>query len=167
MVRRYRAWTGLILLAVWAGFIPFLLEYLSAPALPAVLGQLRLVTIVGGEEARAVVDRMHGKRVAQTGNWIGLYSGPGGNATVYLTRYASVAAAESDGNTMGERIAAGEGGGVFGHFRRTAIDSQPISVCMGLGQVHFFFSRGRSLYWLAADPPVAESSLKALLNPAE
>jgi hypothetical protein len=167
MVRRYRAWAGLALLTAGAAVLPFLLEHLSVPSLPGTLGRLRLVSIVDGEEARAVVDRMHGKRVAQRGNWIGLYSGQGGSATVYLTRYASAAAATSDGNVMGDRIASGEGGGVFGHFRRTAINSQPVSVCMGLGQIHFFFARGRCLYWLAVDPPVAESALKALLNPAD
>jgi hypothetical protein len=37
-------------------------------------------------------------------------------------------------------------------------------MCFGLGQVHFFLSDGRRLYWLAADPQVADALLDDLLR---
>jgi hypothetical protein len=155
-------WTGLALLAAAAAMVPLVIRSCAGPALPESIGSLARVDLLSGEKAASMVDRLHGKTVATSASLIGLYRGPGGTATLYRTLYGSPSEAEMDDGRMA--LAIQRGGSAFEHFHRGVRGERTVSMCLGMGQVHFFFASGRSLYWLAADPPVAREAFEDLLN---
>jgi hypothetical protein len=152
----------LLLLVAAAAVIPFLIYSPRGALLPEKLGRLVLQKTLTGEPARRIVDRMHGKAVAQRENRIGYYGGPAGEATLYLTLYETAGEASHVEGVMADRIAAGNP--VFGHFRSIDVRGRNVSICYGMGQTHFFLSRGRALYWLAVDNELAHESIQALVR---
>jgi len=162
MKRMVFGWTGLVLLVMAAVLSPFLLQRLASPALPETIGSLRRLETLDGDRAAALVDKLHGKGVSTSKNLIGAYRGAGASATLYRTVYASSAEAERNDERMAAMIE--RGNNAFEHFHRGVRMERTVSMCLGMGQVHFFFASGRSLYWLAVDPPVAREALEALLR---
>ena len=156
-----RSWLWLGLLVVVALVVPSLLVDRDGPLLPGSLGTLTLQTSVVGADAAVLVDRMHGRSVAEGENAIGVYRAARGHAVLYVTRYADADGASEAEMRMGEKI--GSGDYVFRGFRRAIVDGQPVAACSGLGQEHFILSRGPVLYWLAVDPPHAEEALRSLV----
>lgn len=162
MKRHLAGWPGLIMLALIGAAVPMVLFVLLRSALPHELGPLKLVQSVSGKDAAAMVDRMHGREVAQRENFIGLYRGERGSATVYLTVYPTDRLAGEIYAAMERRIE--EGDTAFDHFSRFRVEGQDGAACVGQGQIHFFFAHERNLYWLAADLPVARETLQRLIE---
>jgi hypothetical protein len=130
--------------------------------LPPALGALTLSHAITGAEARAVVDRLHGRAVTPEMNRIGLYGDGKFQATLYGSLYPSAREAQGSLETMRRKIRTGEV--PFTHAVDLERAGHPVGMCFGLGQVHFFLSDGRRLYWLAADPQVADALLDDLLR---
>jgi hypothetical protein len=162
MRRTLSGWPGLIVLSSFGAVAPLVLVLLFRTALPHELGPLKLVQSAWGKEAAAMVDRMHGKEVAQRENFIGLYRSERGAATVYLTAYPTDRLAEENYAVMERRIEAGNT--PFDHLSHISVLGQDGAACIGQGQVHFFFAYNRNLYWLAADLPVAREALQRLIE---
>ena len=57
----------------------------------------------------------------------------------------------------------GEGGSEFGQYSSRSVDGKTVSVCKGMGQIHYFFARGRLVCWLAVDIDKGEEALQDLL----
>lgn len=161
MKKLSRSWSGLVFLAIAAACLPLLFVTLIPTKVPRMLGGLPCVRLVTGVEAEEMVNRLHGRSVAAGENAIGIYAGPKGSATVYLTVYTSGTAARSAELRMEERISSGDFG--FSHPNRMAFEGKTVASCIGVGQVHFFYSQGSCLYWLACDYAVAREALKDLL----
>jgi hypothetical protein len=155
------SWTGLLVLAVAAAGVPLLLVTLLESPVPPSLGGLTRVRLVTGIEAEGIVNRLHGRSVSTRENAIGTFAGPQGSATVYLTVYGSVSSAQTAEQRMEERIDSGDFG--FSHVNRMTFEGKRVAACVGVGQVHFFYSRGNRLYWLTSDYAVAREALKDLL----
>lgn len=131
-------------------------------ALPAELGNLRLQQHIFGDEARRIINQMHGKGVTPRDNAIGLYTDESGTATLYLSVYGEE---EEATQTMGRMIKGiNTGFTPFSDYEEQIVDGQRVSFCTGDGQAHYFFAAGTSLYWLAADFPIAEETLRALFR---
>lgn len=162
MRRHLSGWPGLILLAALGAAIPLVVDVLLRPVLPHELGQLKRVQSASGKDAAVMVDRIHGKEVAQRENFIGLYRGERGSATVYVTVYATGQLAADTYALMERRIETGDT--PFDHFSHISVLGQAGAACVGQGQVHFFFAHERNLYWLAADLPVARETLQRLIE---
>lgn len=162
MRRHLTGWPGLIILALLGAAGPLVLVVLFQSVLPHELGPLKLVQSASGKDAAAMVDRMHGKEVAQRESFIGLYRGDKGAATVYLAVYPTDRLAAQNYAVMERRIEAGNT--AFDRFSRISIQGQDGAACVGQGQVHFFFAYERSLYWLAVDLPVAREVLERLIE---
>ena len=132
--------------------------------LPDTLGGFPRVRLLEGEEAKAVVDRLHGRGVTPVRNLVAMYGGERGEATLYYSEYAGAAEASDVGARMAARIRTGE-------FPFTPPDEierggRTVYVCHGLGQQHYFFPAGSGLYWLAVDPQVSSPALEDLLRVA-
>jgi hypothetical protein len=152
----------LLLLVTTAVVLPFLIHRPHGPLLPGELGRLVLQREISGENARRIVDRMHGTAVAQRENTIGYYGGSAGGATLYVTLYETAGEASQVEQVMADRIAAGNP--VFGHFRIIEVRGRKVAICYGMGQTHFFLSRGRALYWLAVENDLAHETIQALVR---
>jgi len=152
----------LAFLVLCAALAPLLLSALARRDLPKTLGPLALVQDVGGNDARLLVGQIHGKDVGAGENRVGFYECQSGKAALYRTVFSSRQGADSSGRAMADRIV--QGSPVFSHYRAITLDGRLVSMCIGLGQVHFFYSEGRHLSWLAVDALVAEPAILALLR---
>jgi hypothetical protein len=151
--------------ALLAGLLPLLAACGALPStavsLPESLGRLNLEHAITGDEASREIERLHARAVGPRRNAIGDYRGAAGNATLYVSRYDSASAARADGHRMAEGIE--RGNPVFAHYQVREMDGVRVSMCLGMGQAHFFFFRNAELYWLAADYGVAQETLEALV----
>lgn len=130
--------------------------------LPPALGDLRLQRHLFGDEARRIINQMHGKGVTPRDNAIGVYADEDGSATLYLSVYGE----EEEAAQSLERMIRGIKTGFtpFSDYEQHIIEGQEVSFCTGDGQAHYFFAIGTSLYWLAVDFPIAEETLRALFR---
>ncbi len=130
-------------------------------SLPPTLGGLQLYREITGDEARRAVADLHDKEVSGGDNLIGFYGAPEGTATLYASVFGGREQAEQMYARMTSLVS--HGGSGFGHYSTRTVDGNAVSVCAGMGQVHYFFARGRVVYWLAADLQNGEELLDALL----
>lgn len=135
------------------------------PVLPESLGKLRLVRMLTGQEAAAIVDRMHGRAVAPRVTAVGFYASTLGRATVYHSVYRNAGYAARVCIGMQRRI----GTGAFPFRDTTVLFGAGITVtrCVGLGMVHHFAANGPDLIWITSDSSVADlapSNIRSLLR---
>jgi len=133
---------------------------LSGHGVPKLLGTLSLAQAVSGSDARVLVNKMHGRAVSPKDNVVGTYRGDEGSATLYVSYYPSADSARNVALAMARRIEAGVP--PFEHFRTFEEGRNPVFMCLGLGQAHFFFVCNERFYWLASDIGVAEVALEQL-----
>jgi hypothetical protein len=152
---------GLLVVAVLL-FAVFVVVRLSVSSgdVPQELGALELDRAVVGNDARAIVDRMHGRTVTPSRSAVGYYSGPGGKAALYVSRYAHSDSATAVLARMAKRI--DRPGGPFDQLRLLPADRNRTYMCLGLGQAHFFFACREYLVWLSVDIPLAQTTLDAV-----
>ncbi len=134
----------------------------SAAPLPPELSGMKLVRVTTGQGAAAMIARLHGKDVAPAESHIGYYGGGAMQAVLYVSRFASDEEARSQLAAMSDRIGAGSSG--FGHHAQFTIDAREIHLVLGQGQVHYFFTEGSDLSWLAMRPDLARAGLAELLD---
>ena len=132
------------------------------PRLPSSIATVELKRSLKGAEASAIIDRLHGKGVAPQSNLIGMYVGKTGGAVVYMSVYASDTEANNALRKMRSRISAGNT--IFDQYSVTEVRGHQVSSCLGQGQVHYFFSHEKQLYWLAADSGIAPKSVEDLVR---
>lgn len=133
---------------------------LGGHGVPKILGPLNLAQAVSGSDARVLVNKMHGRAVTPLENVVGTYKGDEGSAKLYVSYYPSPDSARAVAQEMARRIERGMP--PFAHFRTFEEGRDPVFMCLGLGQAHFFFACKERLYWLASDIGVAEESLNQL-----
>jgi hypothetical protein len=150
--------SGVALCVVLAGCGPKQGEFL-----PPHLGESSLARRLQGEEARAIVDRMHGKGVAPLFSQIGFYGDTAGaGALLYVSVYEHASGAAGADEKMRVRIA--QPGGAFSDYAQYHVAGRLISSCEGMGQRHYFFAAGKRLYWIAAPEASAFSLVQELVT---
>ena len=132
----------------------------SSTSVPEKLGVLQLERAVTGDDARAIVDRLHGRAVSPSRSTVGIYGGGGGTATLYVSRYARADSAAAVLEKMVEGI--DRPGSPFDHLRLLPAAQHSTYMCLGMGQAHFFFACREQLIWLSVDIPLAQAALDAV-----
>lgn len=129
--------------------------------LPETIAGMALVRAIEGDEAAAVIDRLHHGNVATQANAIGEYQGGGRSATYYVSLYDDPALAV---RAMEDMAAVMSGGGHgFSHLMKRTAGEREFYMALGQGQAHYFFARKATLVWLAVDMDVAERAVKEVL----
>ena len=143
--------------------LPLFLAACSGPErlLPDALGGMNRVAAVVGDEAQDRVDKLHGKTVAPDEVAVGEYAGSDGKATLYVSAYRSPLEAGEIETRM--TMVMRKGGSPFTGVRERQVNGRSVKTCTGFGQVHFLFSWGDNLYWLASDPAAADEAVSALV----
>lgn len=131
-------------------------------AIPKDLAGMRILRQLNGAQATELIDHLHGKGVSPQQSLVAFYADASNKATVYVSRYSDVSEAISMKREMAKRIAAGNP--VFEAYQELSLGAQQVSRCVGMGQIHFFFVRDADLYWLSANPPLAQQAVDDLLR---
>jgi hypothetical protein len=137
----------------------------EATPLPLMIQGMVRVDVMTGPEAASMLGRMHGEDVAPAESYVGRYQSETGNATLYMSRFASHVETDSLLNEMSESI--GEGSSEFAHHTQFEAGGGPIHMVLGQGQVHFFFAQDDELLWLAIDAALAFPALAQVLGVTE
>jgi hypothetical protein len=129
--------------------------------LPESIAGMALVQAIEGDEAAAIIDRLHHGNVATQANAIGEYQGGGRSATYYVSLYDDSGQAAQ---AMEDMAAVMSGGGHgFSHLMKRTAGEREFYMALGQGQAHYFFAREAMLVWLAVDMDVAERAVKEVL----
>lgn len=129
------------------------------PAIPMQLGGEMLTSYVDGPDAIDAVIRLHGSTFPMTDAQIATYGD--GLATIWRSGTPDAATAARQVERMREGIA---GGGSPFSTPRPVRGHPEVYATFGLGQKHFFFARGASVWWVAAEPTVAGRALSEVLR---
>lgn len=130
--------------------------------LPTTLGTLKLTHQLHGKEAQSFLNRLHDKEIAPKTSVMGRYRDGKYEASLYVSVFVSRSAAVEAFGQMTRLIRVGNR--VFTQYKQLSKEKASAGRCEGLGQTHFFFSQRNQVYWLGADPRVAEDSFQALLG---
>lgn|GEM_PF-1803687 len=137
----------------------------KAGVVPSSLAGLEVTELESGASALAEVEKLHGGAVDSDMReaWVAHY-GQGGLITVWASRSADSAAAESLSTKMTERVSQGES--PFKMKGKVEEAGLSVHALDGMGQSHYYFTVGAYLYWLAAPAPSARSALVELVGSA-
>lgn len=130
--------------------------------IPSFLGGLSLQEKISGKDAAAIIAKLHRKEVAPLESAIGYYGTGGRLATLYVSTYDSRQKAQQILTEMSGRIGSGSSG--FWHHQNFKVKDREIQMVLGQGQVHYFFVKNQSVYWLAIQANKAEQALAELLE---
>lgn len=135
---------------------------LSAPAIaglavPEELAGLPLAHSQQGAEARAEIERLHGKSIAMRDGYVAHYGLQPPAAMLYVALARDEAAARQQVEQMTNRLRTSQA--TFTHLRESTRHGLRVYSTLGLGQVHYYFQRGAQVIWIAADPQVAQAAL--------
>ncbi len=130
--------------------------------LPAEIHGLQLREEHAGDEAAAILERMHEQDVAPTQSYIGHYGTDAMGAMIYVSRFASAEEADSQQVAMASGIGRGSGG--YGHHQRFRVTGTRVDMVFGFGRIHYFYTQGEHLMWLGTHPSLARAALAELMG---
>ena len=113
---------------------------------PDHIGAKERLRIMSGEQAAAVVNRMHGRAVATDANVIAEYGKGDKKDILYISRYAEPEAAEKAYQLMLEKMA-GAKKSPFYHLTPLGQYQGKAYMTLGMGAVHYIYQSGNSLLW--------------------
>lgn len=131
--------------------------------LPPSLSGMPMAESVTGAEAVRGVEQLHGTSFPMESAEIARYAGVDGMAMVWVAVAGDPADATDLMRRMVDRIS--EGSSPFEPPRRIA-GKPGVWSTRGMGQAHYFFARGDSVWWVSADPGMGDRVLPRLLKVA-
>ena len=145
-------WIGLALLLLAGPGIAW-----SALSVPQELAGLPLAHSQQGAEARAEIERLHGKGIPITDGYVAHYGNQSPAAMLYVSQARDEKVAQRQVEQMTGRIRASNG--PFTNLRESVRFGMTVYSTLGQGQVHYYFRRGAVVVWVAADPTIAQQAL--------
>jgi hypothetical protein len=130
-------------------------------AVPDELAGLKLSELTKGEKAAELINALHRSAIVGEQNVVAHYQGRG-EVTLYVSRMASKPEARSLFDSMSQRLAGNPS--PFGHSRQVKRQGILMRSVTGLGQLHYTFAQGNSVYWLSADLTIADQAVNDLLS---
>jgi hypothetical protein len=145
----------------WIGFTLFLLAASGVAAgaleVPKELAGLPLAHSQQGAEARAEIERLHGKSIPIADGYVAHYGTQPPVAMLYVSQAQGDEVARRQVEQMTARIRGSNG--PFHHLRESTRFGMTVYSTLGQGQVHYYFRRGATVVWVAADPTIAQPAL--------
>ncbi len=148
---------------VWLRF-GLVLLFLAEPGIawgalpiPNELAGLPLAHSQKGSEARAQIERLHGKSIPIKDGYVAHYGTQSPVAMLYVSQARNEGVARQQVEQMTMRIQASNG--PFTHLRESTRFGMTVYSTLGQGQVHYYFRRGATVVWVAADTIIAQPAL--------
>jgi len=130
--------------------------------LPIKLGDLSLSKVVQNEEATKIINKMHGKNLAVSDNYIVHYGSSLSRNTLYVTVYESVEKAKMELMGMATKMA--KGTQVFAPLTFDKMGDSVHFQTEGMGHKHYFYRIDNILIWWQVEPDKAEATYNDLLK---
>jgi len=130
--------------------------------LPKKLGDLTLTKIIQNEKATRIINKMHGKRLDGSDNFIAYYGRKKSGNMLYVTVYKNAERAKTDLISMAMKMA--EGTQVFSPLTSVKMGDNAHFQTAGMGFTHYFYRFDNILIWWQVQPGKAESTYHDLIN---
>ena len=130
--------------------------------LPTQLGGLGLTKVFEGAEAAGMIDKMHGKKLGVTENYIGYYGSKRARNVLFVSVYEIVEKAKDDLMQMAVKME--KGSRMFAPLSVEGMGDNARFRTEGMGLVHYFYRSGNLLIWWQAEPDKADASYADLRN---
>lgn len=133
----------------------------ASPPTPRLMSGLSLVSQATGTAALQEFTQLHGKSFPILTGSRSSY-GSGGQVILWVAGTDSTSTARRLLGAMRDKIASGNS-----PFQPTGTrqeGNRPVYALDGMGQKHFYFTSGKYLIWLAANPEIAEQALQQALT---
>ncbi len=115
---------------------------------PGEIKGYRLLKLVKGKEALREINRLHGKRIQAVKGAIAVYVEENKRAMIWVSQAPSEEVASQQVKLMINKM--NKGGSPFFHFSTGRIGCLSFLHFLGLGQEHYLFAKGTSVYWISA-----------------
>lgn len=117
------------------------------PGFPPTIGGLALMGVKEGQEALKDISRLHGTEIEGERGWVLTYSDGQGRAVVWVSE------AKDEGKArelLTEMLRKMEKNSTFTPPQPLGIPTVEMYQTEGLNQTHFFWAKGRRVYWVSA-----------------
>ena len=126
---------------------------------PLSIGKWQQARYLDGQQAQSVVNTMHPTPVTPTTSWVGYYGG-GIGITIYASKFASPAEAQSALDGMRAGIAKENSG--FSEPTTRVVAKQNGFHTEGVNKQHFFFVRNSWLIWIEGKDSDFEPTVQSI-----
>jgi hypothetical protein len=130
--------------------------------LPKKLGDLTLTKMIQNEKATRIINKMHGKKLDVTDNFIAYYGSKKSRNILYATVYQNAEKAQTDLVSMAKKIA--KGTRIFSPLEPIKIGGNVHFQTEGMGLRHYFYSHDNILICWQVEPDKAESTYNDLIS---
>lgn len=130
--------------------------------LPETLGGLRCASIIRNKKAAAIINKMHGKKLDDSENFIAYYGSKDSKNILYVSVYKNPEKAKTNLKSMAMKMA--EGTPVFSPLTYSKMGGNVHFETEGMGLKHYFYRVDNILIWWQAEPDKAEATYNDLIR---
>ena len=130
--------------------------------LPQKLGELNLAKVVQNEKATVIINKMHGKKLDDSENFIAIYGNNHSKNILFVSIYENAEKAETNIKNMAMKLA--NGSSVFSPLTHTKLGDNVYFETEGMGLGHYFYRTDNILIWWQVEPDKAAATYNDLLK---
>jgi len=130
--------------------------------LPQKLGGLNLAKVIQNKKATVIINKMHGKKLDNSKNYIAIYGNNRSKNILYVSVYENAEKAKMNIKNMAMKMA--NGSSVFSSLTHTKIGDKFYFETEGMGLKHYFYRTDNILIWWQVESDKAEATLNDLLT---
>ena len=129
---------------------------------PQQLGDLNLTKVIQNQKAAVIINKMHGKKLDDCKNFIGIYGENHSKNILYVSVYENAEKAETNIKNMAMKMA--NGSSVFSPLTQSKTGDNVHFEIEGMGLKHYFYRIDNILIWWQVEPDKAEATFHDLLK---
>lgn len=130
--------------------------------LPQKLGGLSLSKVIQNNKATAIINKMHGKKLDDSENFIAHYGNNHSKNILYVSVYKNAEKAETNIKNMAMKMA--KGSSVFSPLTHGKMGDHIYFETDGMGFKHYFYRTDNVLIWWQVEPDKAVATINDLLE---
>ena len=130
--------------------------------LPQKLGDLSLNKVIQKKKAAVIINKMHGKKLEDCKNYIGIYGEDHSKNILYVSVYENAEKAETNIKSMAMKMA--NGSSVFSPLKHSKMGDNVHFKTNGMGLKNYFYRDHNILIWWQVEPEKAEATYNDLLK---
>jgi len=130
--------------------------------LPQKLGDLSLNKVIQKKKAAVIINKMHGKKLEDCKNYIGIYGEDHSKNILYVSVYENAEKAETNIKSMAMKMA--DASSVFSPLKHSKMGDDLHFETDGMGFKHYFYRIDNILIWWQVEPDKAEATYDDLLK---
>jgi len=135
----------------------------AAFPLPQKLADMKLTQSIQGADAISQISKLHRLNMELVDGIVAQYKNSRAKATLWIGMADTPKQAERLINRMTESIQQGNNK-TFGHFQQLNVKDITVYSVLGMGQIHYYYRRGKRTVWIALNPDIDQRALNEIID---